>query len=40
MLGRTGRILFGGAAALSLLSGCGVGSAVDSGPGPAWLAPA
>ena len=34
MLGRTGRILFGGAAALLLLSGCGVGSAVDSAPGP------
>ena len=34
MLGRTGRIFFGGAAALLLLSGCGVGSAVDSGPGP------
>ncbi|CAI3797459.1 hypothetical protein [Pseudarthrobacter sp. MM222] len=34
MLGRTGRILFGGAAALLLLSGCGVGSAVDPAPSP------
>ena len=34
MLGRTGRILLGGAAALLLLSGCGSTSAVDSAPGP------
>jgi hypothetical protein len=34
MLGRTGRILFGGAATLLLLSGCGSRSAMDPAPSP------